>query len=248
MDSNGYPTTNSLPYTDNVNSSLNMNMSLVPISLPPSDNAPEGFNPEYTSNVTFESYTTESPMHFQHGPRNRRLSSSRKVKTEMLFASGPGNSGHDLPVMQVNEQPHSGIQIMGRSPHLTTELQLTIPKGRLKGRGRGRGTFEPEPLPPKPGKGRAATQGVVIPISHLGREEALAEQALKRKRVEGDEPQDDTEDRILQGLLTRDTVDRALSPKKRKPDGKGGKREHHACDRCFRNKTKVSIRVIVPYN
>ena len=195
-------------------------------------------------NVTFETYTTESPMHFQQSPRNRRPSSSRKVKIESPFAVGLGNSGHEVPVMQVNEQPHSEALMLEPAQQLTNEIHLSPPKPKTKAKGRGKGIMDPEPpLPPKLGKGRAATQGVLVPISHLGREEALAEQALKRKRVDGDEPQDDTDDRILQGLITRDTVDRTLSPKKRKPEGKGGKREHHACDRCFRNKTKVGIKL-----
>lgn len=211
---------------------------------PPPDTVSEGFHPGYMSNVTFETYTTESPMHFQQGPRNRRLSASRKVKIEPPFAARLGNSGHEVPIMQVNEQPHSEPIMLEPVQQLTNELHLSPPKPKTKAKGRGKGMMDLEPpLPPKQGKGRAATQGVLVPISHLGREEALAEQALKRKRVDGDEPQDDNDDRILQGLITRDAVDKTLSPKKRKPEGKGGKREHHACDRCFRNKTKAGTKV-----
>lgn len=124
---------------------------------------------------------------------------------------------------------------------MTPIFKNGVPKAKKgKGRGRGGGSLEEDlPLAPKTGKGRAATQGVVIAIANSAREEALAEQALKRKRLDGDEPMDDTDEQILQGLLTKETVETALTTiKKKKAEGKT-KREHHACDRCFRNKTKV---------
>lgn len=124
---------------------------------------------------------------------------------------------------------------------MTSIFKNGAPKAKKgKGRGRGGGSLEEDlPLAPKTGKGRAATQGVVIAIANSAREEALAEQALKRKRLDGDEPMDDTDEHILQGLLTKETVETALTTiKKKKAEGKA-KREHHACDRCFRNKTKV---------
>jgi hypothetical protein len=128
------------------------------------------------------------------------------------------------------------------APPVTPRAKNAVPKVKKgKGRGRGVGLDEELLLAPKPGKGRAATQGVVVPIANAAREEALAEQALKRKRMDGDEPMDDTDEQILQGLLTKETVETALTTtKKKKAEGKA-KREHHACDRCFRNKTKVNL-------
>ena len=144
----------------------------------------------------------------------------------------------ERPDPQLGVYPPGTFQGGGRAAE--TASKQGSPRGRTKAKGRGKGIGESElAVPKKVGKGRATTQGVVIPISHLGREEALAEQALKRKRIDGEEPQDNTEDQILQGFLTKDTVEKGLSARKKKTDSKSGKRDHHACDRCFRNKTKV---------
>ena len=90
----------------------------------------------------------------------------------------------------------------------------------------------------KRGKGRAATQGVLVPIVHVGRQEALAEQAAKRKRVDHDEPYDDSDERALEDLTT-ETGDIPQKKQKSETTAKGSKRGHTSCDRCVRNKTKV---------
>jgi hypothetical protein len=129
--------------------------------------------------------------------------------------------------------------IEGPPAHMTLEMQFEIPQP--PGRGRGRGKKSPEYVPPMPpvlGKGRAATQGVVVPIEHKGRQQALAEQARKRKRFEEEESEDDTERRELEQVIAKTLGEPITEQKRAKPETKG-KRDHFACDRCFRNKTKV---------
>jgi hypothetical protein len=126
----------------------------------------------------------------------------------------------------------------GIPAHMVHELEFNLAPQAVKGKGRGRGRGRKQtteyipPTPPVLGKGRAATQGVVVDIRHAGREQALAEQALKRKRFQDDELRDDSDERMLDQFTYKDE---AQTVKKQK------KREHHACDRCCRNKTKVSI-------
>src|SRR5579862_3921874 len=167
--------------------------------------------------------------------------------------SSVGNGGEFMGQLYVptnNTLPMSGAPINvdsrpatrvvdGPPPHMTLEMQLDIPAAQGKGRGRGRKSLQyVPPAPPVLGKGRAKTQGIVIDIKHKGRQAALAEQSRKRKRVEEEESEDDTEDRELEELVAKESAETLSEKKKAKGEGKG-KRDHHACDRCFRNKTKV---------
>lgn len=146
------------------------------------------------------------------------------------------------PPISTNVAPKPPSRASDGPPgQITLDLQLELPgASKTYGRGKGKGNdrFLPPP-PPKRGKGRAATQGMVIAIPHKGRQQALAEQARKRQRYDADESQDDSEDRVLEELTNKTESTELLEPKP-KTDSKG-KREHHACDRCFRNKTKVEI-------
>lgn len=212
-------------------------MSLIPV---PSNMMAEGYDNNFMGNVTFQ-YPTQSPVLHQ-SPRNKKSPTSRKLKTEPTLSESRPNDGQDPGMMRHNTQSFPSGDL---SQSITPEFKHSSPKIRGKGRGRGRGSVDQgSSQPPKAGKGRASMQGMVIQIPHLGRDEALAEQALKRKRMDVDEPQDDIQDHILQGLLTKDTVEKGLSARKRKTEMKGSKREHHACDRCFRNKTKVSLLIV----
>jgi hypothetical protein len=122
----------------------------------------------------------------------------------------------------------------GVPAHMIHELEFNLPPPKSRGRGRGKKTGEyTPPAPPVLGKGRAATQGTLVDIQHAGREQALAEQAQKRKRFQDDELKDDSDERILEAFLNKDSSE-ALKKQK--------KRDHHACDRCYKNKTKVSAR------
>lgn len=231
----GFINADSLPYPNDATPSTTMNMSLIPLS----NMIPEGFDPNF---MPF-GYSTETGIIQQQSPhiRNRGSPPSHKSKTQ---PSPPGarNVGNDPRILTHNGQIHPPIHIDNLSQAITPELKLNSPKSRAKGRGRGKGHLEHDSThPPKAGRGRASTQGIVLQIPHQGRVEALKEQALKRKRFEGDEPQDETADHILQDMLTKDTVEKGLSARRRKSEGKPSKREHHACDRCFRNKTKVSF-------
>lgn len=234
---NGYAHSGSFSYPEDINPTSNTNMTLFPLS---PTIMTEGYDTNFMSNVTFE-YPIQTPM-FHQSPPNEKSPTRRKAKTEPSFSDSMNHSGQDPRLIRQDTQPLPVVQSGENAQSLTPVFKDRSPKVRGKGRARGRGSLDQgTSQTAKIGKGRASTQGMVIQIPHLGREEALAEQALKRKRVAVDEPQDDTEDHILQGLFTEATVEKGLSARKRKADAKSSKREHHACDRCFRNKTKVSL-------
>jgi hypothetical protein len=241
MASNGFPTTNNgLPYADlNVAPPVNMHMPVVP-PLTYGNPVSEGVGNRYMSNVNFENYIPNNTLPFQQGQQDGRSPPTRKLKRETPSQHGVNSQPMDS-IISFSDQQTPAIHSNGPPPHMTHEINLLkVHEPKSKGRGRGKGVTDKDGIrSPKSGKGRARSQGVVIPISHLARQEALAEQARKRKRVDGDEPQDDSQEHILQGLLTKESGDPESLPKKRKPETKGVKREHHACDRCFRNKTKV---------
>lgn len=198
-----------------------------------------GYNETFISE-TQPTYLHENPMNMAPDPpqQAQNLAANDRIKMESSF-----------PLLSPSHSGSPGIQQSSRSnpekqpPPLTThEFNLILPsnpRGRGRGRGKGNAVGDSEHAEPvKRGKGRAATQGVLVPIIHVGRQEALAEQAAKRKRVDLDEPYDDSDERALQELTT-DTSE--IPQKKQKPDvpAKGAKRGHTACDRCVRNKTKV---------
>jgi hypothetical protein len=246
MPSGGYQASGSLPYADEAASSINLNMPLVPVSFN-SGGIVEGFENNFIPNMQYQ-YTSEGSPQYNRSPRNRKSPSKPKVRTAKLKPEtdlvSPKLERNNVEgeMMALSDIPMSIIQVGELPPIIAPERKHTVPKSRAQGRGRGRGRGMVQPDTAKLGKGRAGIQGVVIPISHQGREDALAQQALKRRRVDEDEPQDDTEDRILQTFSTRDPGEKTSPQKKKKPEGKGSKRDHHACDRCFRNKTKVGFR------
>lgn len=233
----GFANSESLPYPDNDSQSVTMNMSLIPLS----NMIPEGYDPNF---MPFE-YHPETPIILQQQSpqiRNKRSPPSQKYKTLPSPPERTRNVGHDPRMLANNGPIPPPIHTEDLSQAITPQPKLNSPKARARGRGRGKGhPAQDSTHPPKVGRGRASTQGIVVQIAHQGRVEALKEQALKRKRVEGDEPQDETEEHILQDMLTKDTVEKGLSARRRKAEGKASKREHHACDRCFRNKTKASF-------
>jgi hypothetical protein len=234
---NGYTHSGSFSYPDDINPTSNINMPLLPLS---PTIITEGYNTNFMSNVTFE-YPIHTPI-FHHSPPNEQSPTRRKAKTEPSFSDSMNHSGQDAGLMRQNTQQLPIVQSGENALSLTSEFKDTSPKVRGRGRARRKESLDQgTSQTAKIGKGRGSTQGMVLQIPHLGREEALAEQALKRKRVDVEERQDDTQDHILQGMLTKANVEKGLSLRKRKADAKGAKREHHACDRCFRNKTKVSL-------
>jgi len=239
MVSKGLAPEDSIPYDEK--SLPQMKAQVRRISVPHATEAIAGpFMMGTMSNITYE-YPIAPPSQYPDGPRNYTSPPSRKVRRDSTSSERERTGHPDTAVVPLGEQPPPRmIQPMDAPPATPTIKNGVSKLKKGKGRGRGGGSLDEElPLAPKPGKGRAATQGVVIPIANAAREEALAEQALKRKRMDGDEPMDDTDEQILQGLLTKETVETALTTtKKKKAEGKT-KREHHACDRCFRNKTKV---------
>lgn len=224
-----------LSYVDDATSSRKMTMSYPQVSLP-SEFIGEGFDNNFMPNVNFD-YPLETPLHFHQSPRNINSPPGSKVKTETIFTQHTlAHSDQEPRTLSFSGQP---TPIGEPLPLIPPPLQNNPPKGRIRGKGRGRVTDDQDPaISSKAGKGKATTQGVVVPITHQGRDVALAEQARRRKRVDGDEPQDDSQDRMLQDFLTEGNTDKVASVKRRKTEGRV-KREHHACDRCFRNKTKV---------
>jgi hypothetical protein len=224
---------------DATSSSRKMTMSYPPIPLS-SDFIREEFESNFMPNVNFD-YPLDTSLHFQPNPHDIKTPPDSKIKTEAIFApQPPGHSDQDLQTLSFNGQPTSTIPIGDPLPLISPQIKHDPPKPRLRGKGRGRGTNDQDPAnSSKAGKGRAAAPGMVISIAHQGRNVALAEQARRRKRVDGDEPQDDSQDRMLQDFLTEGNTEKVASTKRRKSERV--KREHHACDRCFRNKTKVGI-------
>jgi hypothetical protein len=79
------------------------------------------------------------------------------------------------------------------------------------------------------GKGRAATQGIIIPMPNSIREKSLAETRLKRARLDDAESLDD-EDVILEAPQTDPSI---VSNKVKKVRGE------YSCDQCYNRKTKV---------
>jgi hypothetical protein len=242
MVSNGFAPENSLPYDEKPLAQMDAQVG----RMPGSHSSEAIAKPVYMGTMSMfnpHDYPIVPPIHYSDAARNYTSPPSRKVRRDSTSSERERKGHADAAVVPLSEQPPPlpAIQPMD-APPVTPRAKNAVPKVKKgKGRGRGVGLDEELLLAPKPGKGRAATQGVVVPIANAAREEALAEQALKRKRMDGDEPMDDTDEQILQGLLTKETVETALTTtKKKKAEGKA-KREHHACDRCFRNKTKVNL-------
>src|SRR5579859_7343901 len=182
------------------------------------------FVPYHPQNVDFRQYSfIPAPESIPVPPAK-----GKTRKTKALFP----NPAQEPPKIPLSEKP-----VTGRNPPLsmTSELRFNIAS-----RGRGRGKNKDEdyvPEPPKLGKGRAATQGMILDLPIISREKALAEQKAKRQRFDADEPLDDTQERLTMGLEVTEPPE---PPKKKtKKDGGRASRDHHACDRCFRNKTKV---------
>jgi len=222
---------------------VNMSMRLPPVAIPQQ----ALFQPQggYTVPIPYRDaggYASDGPRHpqpVQEHHYNAPLGNENGFVGQVL--PPPINTSLTLPHTSVYDaSPRPAARANdGPPPHMTTEMQLEMPGAA--GRGRGRGKKSPEYLPPLPpvlGKGRAATQGVVIAIEHKGRQKALEEQARKRKRVEEEESEDDTEERELEAAVSKTMGEKLSEPRKPKLETKG-KRDHHACDRCFRNKTKV---------
>ena len=214
---------------DNQSDPLNFRTATVPLPFSPNIGT-EGFSNQFGSNAHYDLVTGVFP---QAGPHEHRTRSNQKVKSE----ESSGTERHGLQRDDVTAPTNVPILMLQTGDPLSVVENKRPAGGR--GRGRGRRTVETDGrTPPKSGRGRGAAQGVVISLSHQGRDDALAEQAMKRRRVDGEEPLDDARDEILQGFSPNGTA-QASFQRKKKPQPKA-KREHHACDRCFRNKTKVS--------
>jgi hypothetical protein len=154
---------------------------------------------------------------------------SKKKRVKSLVP----NPAQPPPAAPISQQP-----VVGVHPPLSmiSEFKFDV-QGRGRGRGRSPNSEQPPNQPAKLGKGRAATQGTVINIPHAGRERALEELARKRQRFDDEEPVDTVDEEILRDLRT-DRKAAEPANKRQKADGRP-RRDHHACDRCFRNKTKV---------
>jgi hypothetical protein len=165
-------------------------------------------------------------------------------KTAKKPAAPRGRKRKDPPAITPNpiqDLPVPRSEMVGRdgSPpqSMTSMLKLNV-----VGRGRGM-SQDPPPEPPPRGKGRAARQGTRIDIPNPLRAAALAEEKAKRIKFSDDEPQDMTQEEKLRLFSTNEEDDKKAVKKARTGDV-GKPRSHHACDRCWRNKTKVFPRHI----
>jgi len=240
MTPSGYSPRKGLSGTEGFSSSLN-DLGLQYTQLPFPTDAMLDYQEDFIPG-TSTTYLHENPINMPPEPPQQAQAhpNNDRVKMESSFALvSPGPSVS--PGIQNTSRTAPGNQ----PPPLTMhEFNLNVPNvGRKKGRGRGRGIIaadsEHAAEPAKRGKGRAATQGILVPIVHVGRQEALAEQAAKRKRIDQDEPYDDSDERALEALDT-ETTDVPQKKQKSEAPTKGTKRGHTACDRCVRNKTKVT--------
>ena len=121
-----------------------------------------------------------------------------------------------LPVVSVSEQLSNNNESLEGQLNFAPVGRGQPPKSRGKSVRRG--------------KGRAVTQGVIIPIPNSMRDKSLAETRLKRARLNGDESQDETEEIIRYGLQTDPTI---VGSKVKKVRGE------YSCDQCYNRKTKV---------
>ena len=222
---NGYqPPGGRLPYPDDRPVTTNMGLGMVPqqIGTPV---VPQGYQQFVPIEFAVGGYTQSTPQ-TTSPPQNQ------KVKTQQPFhvPNPPGS----LVIA-----PPPNFSNVSSMPNVELSPQES-PKSRPKGRGRGKATSdETSPHMKAGGRARQSSQGMVIPIPNVSRDVALKEQAMKRRRVDGEQAQDNRDEEIIQDMLTRDTVEKGLAARKRKAEGKPPRSEHHACDRCFRNKTKV---------
>ena len=222
---NGYqPAGAPLPYPDDRPATANMGLGMVPQQIG-TPMVPQGYQPFVPIEFAVGGYA-------QSTPQTKSPAQNQKIKTQQPFnvPNPPGSLGIAQSANFTNVSPMPNVE---PSPQES-------PKLRPKGKGRAKGTSdEVSPLLKGGGRGRQSSQGTVIPIPNVSRDVALKEQAMKRRRVDGEQAQDNRDEEIIEDMLTRATVDKGLAARKRKAEGKPPRREHHACDRCFRNKTKV---------
>ena len=251
-----------------------------PVSQTPTNQYPNGTNIHHVSTPAFPAYQVDvgsipvrppaPPIISPPPPRNRKSPSGRKIKKEQsegheVTEKQSGSGGVSPHTKEVSQLPPTKSQQLPTGPpsHMIQEftfMDVTIEApGQKSSTGKKGGDKDDKQAgsPPKAvAKGRKKQQGMLVDINHVGRDMALAEQALKRRRVDGDEPIDDSEDIALQNFSIEAPVRTSLSgpsneggtetkvsmKRPSKSEGaRSGRRDHHACDRCFRNKTKVAF-------
>jgi hypothetical protein len=215
-----------LPYPDDRTAPPNMGLSIVPQPMG-TGILPQGFQQFVSIDFAAGGYPqstaqTDTPPQNQKNTPLQPFTSVPNPPPGSLGIVQPQNFGNVVAISGVEPSPRES------------------PKSRPK---KGRAKANPEEGSPgaKGGRGQQSSQGMVVPIPNVSREVALKEQAMKRRRVDGEQAQDNADEQIIEDMLTRSTVNKGLATRKRKSEGKAPRREHHACDRCFRNKTKVSF-------
>jgi hypothetical protein len=139
----------------------------------------------------------------------------------------------------IQELPLPRSEMAGRDGSPPQAMTSLLKFDNVVGRGRGM-TQQTTPEPPPRGKGRAARQGTRIDIPNPLRDAALAKEKANRVRFTDDEPQDRSQEEKLKRFSPNDAEDKPVIKKaKASAEGSKANRSHHACDRCYRNKTKV---------
>jgi hypothetical protein len=141
---------------------------------------------------------------------------------------------HPNPIQEV---PIPQSQMRGRDGDppqaMTGQLKL-----KITGYGHGNVEDAPPPAPPAMVKGRAGRQGMKVDIPNPLRDQAIAVEKAKRTRFNDDEAPDTYQEDRLKAFNINDNDEPVV---KRAKTGEGQKtRAHHACDRCWRSKTRVS--------
>jgi hypothetical protein len=189
-------------------------------------------NTSHNSN-TFNSDTAEViPQYYPSVPT--LYAPSKETKKP---AASRGRKRKDPPIHPnpIQEVPVQRSQMRGRNGDPPQSMT-----GQIKLKGYGRGKLEENPPPPPVlGKGRAARQGTRVDIPNALREAAVAQEKAKRIRFSDDEPLDTTQEDALKNFNPNHDEDLKLVVKKAKSGEVSKTRSHHACDRCWRNKTKV---------
>jgi hypothetical protein len=196
------------------------------------DDPPQSFTSDGTGNIgpTGALFVPENaPVYIP--PKSAKKAAAPRGRKPKPPANITPNPIQDLPV------PRSEMVGRDGSPpqSMTSMLKFT----NVVGRGRGM-SHETTPEPPPRGKGRAARQGTRIDIPNPLRDAALAEEKSKRIKFTDDEPQDRSQEEKLKRFSPNDAEDKPVIKKaKASSEQSKASRSHHACDRCYRNKTKV---------
>ena len=191
------------------------------------------YNPEERSFETFPSRGDPDGIPDSGGPPSGSAlsavphSASTRSSHEFLSVDNTGQETSKEPsksstIVMPLDQMRNGDNL---------ELMFADTHPRSPVVGRGRHLEERRMQPARRGKGRAVTQGAVIPIANNIREKALAETRLKRARRDVSASLEDAEE------MNFDNDSSRASTISVHPNGRG----IYSCDQCYYRKTKVPV-------